>query len=169
MQHRAQDIHFLVSDTFAKGKPHWPVSRANLRGLTLLEVGDAIKMFTAIVYRDSGNGTIPPTVYVTLKKNWTELYLAIPTAFLRIEDWDSAQKIADPAERRTAMLVAGAKFFSKSQRNDEENEFFEAESYATFVNYLETLPRGYKGLIPHVLGHLSQRNVYTETTGAVIP
>jgi hypothetical protein len=167
-RHRAREIHFLVSDIFAKGRPHWPTSRAALRGLRLRQVGDAIRIFVAQVYCDHLRGAAPDGMYASLKKNWDGLYGMLPVAFIRTDDWDAASRIADVRERGLALMASGVKFHDAESRNDEEREYFDDETFSSFVAYLESLPRDYPHIMPHVFGHLSTRYIYVDDMIPVI-
>jgi hypothetical protein len=162
---KAEEVHYWVADTFASG--HWPVSRANLRGLRLKQVADAIKIFVATVYCRQLAGTAPPGMYARLKKGWVGVLLAFPRGFLRVEDWEKVEKVSDRAERCLVEERCWLNYYGK-EANEEEREFLYGESFSGFINYLEALPRDYPQIMPHVLGHVSQGYIYLDDTIPVL-
>jgi hypothetical protein len=158
---KARDINFWIADVLAEGKPHWPVSRAELQGLRLRQIADAIKIYAAQVYCGVLKGE-PPDEYETLKKSWAGLYLLLPTIFLREEDWQKTQTISDPQERSTSRMLIGAGYLNPDTLNEEESEFLNDETFESFIAYLERLPRDYEYIFPHALGHLSVRYIYVD-------
>jgi hypothetical protein len=167
-QYKARDIHFLVSGTFAKGQPHWPTSRAALKGLRLRQVSDAIKLFVAQVYIEQLAGVAPREMYDGLKKTWPGLSMMIPMAFVRVEDWQAAQQISDPQARCRSLIKTAAYYSEPTSQNEEEREFYVDETFTSFISYLEALPRNYPSLLAHVLGHLSVRYIYHDDTIPVL-
>jgi hypothetical protein len=103
-----------------------------------------------------------PEAYETLKKNWAGLHLMLPTAFMRIEDWERTEEIADLKERSTTRMFIGAQYLEPDAQTEEEKEFFNDETFASFTRYLELLPRDYPYIFPHALGHLSVRYIYVD-------
>jgi hypothetical protein len=158
---KARDLNFWIADILADGKPHWPVSRADLQGLRLRQIADAIKIYVAQVYCGVLKGA-PPNEYETLKKSWNGLHLMLPTIFIREEDWQKTQTILDPQERSTERMLIGAKYLQPDTQNEEEREFCNDETFESFIAYLERLPRDYEYIFPHVLGHLSRGNIYVD-------
>lgn len=158
---KARDLNFWIADILADGKPHWPVSRAELKGLRLRQIADAIKIYAAQVYCGVLKGE-PADEYETLKKSWAGLHLLLPSIFLREEDWEKTQTILDPQERSTSRMLIAAGYLKPDTINEEESEFLDDETFESFIAYLEQLPRDYEYIFPHALGHLSRRYIYVD-------
>ena len=157
---KAKKIHDFVVDTLASGE--WPVSRAKLGGVRLRQVTNAIKISAAQIYCDELKGLLPKGRYESMKNSLGAMTVMITDVFIRDEDWERIQLIEDAEKRKVELISCGStKSIDEEKMNGEEKEIYEDETFNAFSSYLEKLPNDYPYIMPHVLGHLSRRYIYT--------